>query len=152
MKRKYNNGEKLVVLVRKDYKMGLDDWAEVIHKNAREHGFWNGENNFAEKIALIHAELSEAIEAHRAGDPMLYCKIGSRNGNPVFCRTDNSICPRGCRRCEGCGKPEGVAVELIDALIRLLDLCAAYRIDVERVVRMKHEYNQTRPYKHGKAY
>ena len=40
MKRKYNNGKKLVVLVRKDYKMGLDDWAEVIHKNAREHGFW----------------------------------------------------------------------------------------------------------------
>jgi hypothetical protein len=34
-------------------------------------------------------------------------------------------------------------------VIRILDLCGALGIDLEEAMRMKHEYNKTRPYRHG---
>ncbi len=38
-----------------------------VHKLAVEKGFWPKNRSFAECISLIHAELSEALEAHRSG-------------------------------------------------------------------------------------
>ena len=46
-------------------------------------------------------------------------------------------------------KPEGIAIEMIDCLIRILDWCGRHDIDVDTLLAMKHEYNKTRPYKHG---
>lgn len=46
-------------------------------------------------------------------------------------------------------KPEGVAVELADCMIRILDYCGHAGIDIEEAIRIKHEYNKTRPYRHG---
>ena len=106
----------------------LDDLASEIHQNARDKGFWDEDRNFGEMIALVHSELSEALEEHRDGNP------------DVWFTKD--------------GKPEGTAVELVDALIRILDtlksLDSGYGIDT--IVRLKMEYNATRPRKHGKAY
>ena len=47
------------------------------------------------------------------------------------------------------GKPQGVAVEMVDVLIRVLDWFGSEDLNVEAVVRQKHEYNKTRPYRHG---
>ena len=38
------------------------------HKNSCDHGFWDGDKNDGECIALMHSELSEALEALRNGD------------------------------------------------------------------------------------
>ena len=46
-------------------------------------------------------------------------------------------------------KPEGIAVELADCIIRILDYCGKEDIDVESILKLKHDYNKTRPYKHG---
>ena len=46
-------------------------------------------------------------------------------------------------------KPEGVAIELADCIIRILDYCGAQGIDVDEATRIKHEYNKSRPYRHG---
>lgn len=46
-------------------------------------------------------------------------------------------------------KPEGMAVELADCIIRILDTCAFMSIDIERAIRAEMEYNKTRPYRHG---
>lgn len=46
-------------------------------------------------------------------------------------------------------KPEGVGIELIDNIIRSLDLLHALDYDVEELMEMKHTYNTTRPYRHG---
>lgn len=39
--------------------------------------------------------------------------------------------------------------ELADVVIRVMDLAEAYGIDLYKEIHKKHEYNKTRPYRHG---
>lgn len=95
------------------------------HSVAKEKGWWETERGLPECIALMHSELSEALEEIRKGHPAFYT-IGD---NP---------------------KPEGWAVELADCVIRIMDVCEYHGIDLEQAVIDKMKYNETRPYKHGK--
>ena len=40
-----------------------------IHQNAVDHLFWQSPVNIAEKLCLIHSEISEAMEADRSREP-----------------------------------------------------------------------------------
>ena len=51
-----------------------------------------------------------------------------------------------------CNDNDGFREELIDTLIRLLDLLGYLKVDVEKELLKKHEENKKRPYKHNKAY
>lgn len=118
----------------------LNDLARRIHVNAVQHGFWpEGGRNFGEMIALMHSELSEALEAHRSGEPKVWFKHAGD------CTRDSAVC-----NCVP--KPEGAATELIDAVIRALDTLYDMHIDIDSVAEAKMRYNETRPHKHGKAY
>jgi NTP pyrophosphatase (non-canonical NTP hydrolase) len=44
---------------------------------------------------------------------------------------------------------EGFPVELADVIIRVLDLCGKFGIDLRAAVAMKMAYNESRPYRHG---
>lgn len=47
---------------------GLDALSAVLHENAREKGFWNGEythDKIGNKLALVHSEVTEVLEAIR---------------------------------------------------------------------------------------
>ena len=44
---------------------GINQAAHEIHKNAIEHGWWEQEREFPEIVALIHSEVSEALEEYR---------------------------------------------------------------------------------------
>lgn len=46
-------------------------------------------------------------------------------------------------------KPEGMGAELADVVIRIMDYCGFAGIDLESLILQKHEYNKTRPYRHG---
>ena len=48
--------------------MNLKDYCEVCHGIAKEKGFWDVDRNDAEMIALMHSELSEALEAMRTNN------------------------------------------------------------------------------------
>lgn len=102
--------------------MTINEIVKDIHTNAVEHGWWETERELPEIIALCHSELSEALEAYRNDEPMVW---------------DNQ------------GKPDGIAVEMIDCMIRILDWCGFQNFNVEEILKIKHEYNKTRPYKHG---
>ena len=43
--------------------------ADEVHATAREKGWWDTQRNNGELIALMHSELSEALEALRHGNP-----------------------------------------------------------------------------------
>lgn len=98
-----------------------------VHSLARANGFWDAESAPSEKLMLIVSELSEALEELRAGHSL----------------TD--------MRDED-GKPEGFPVEIADAVIRILDMCAGYGINIEAAIARKHAYNLQREFKHGKAF
>lgn len=124
--------------------MEINELAKEVHENAVNHGFWEEKKSFGDIIALCHTELSEAFEEHRNGKPNVYC-IYNANGD---CRETNATCIR-CMMEQPTTKPEGIAIELADCIIRILDYCGHEGIDIEEVIRIKHEYNKTRPYKHG---
>jgi len=95
-----------------------------IHNNASRYGWWDHQNpNILEKLALVHSEVSEAVEDFRIG-------------NMDYSETET-------------GKPVGFPAELADIVIRVFDLAGYLEIDLESVIRKKHEYNKTRTYRHG---
>ncbi len=107
--------------------MTLNEIAEKAHANAVSKGFYeNGQPPVAERLALIHSEVSEALEAWR----------------------DNEMTTR---IADDSGKPEGFPTEIADVVIRCADLCKSLGIDLDDEVERKMAYNATRPYRHGRV-
>ena len=48
--------------------MQISEMVKLAHGNAREKGFWDEPREVGTILALIHSEVSEALEAHRHGD------------------------------------------------------------------------------------
>ena len=46
-------------------KWGIEKFIQECHRIAKEKGWWDNERNEGELIALMHSELSEALEAMR---------------------------------------------------------------------------------------
>lgn len=113
--------------------MKMNKFAQAVHQNAVEHGWWDEARSFGEIISLCHSELSEALEEFRNGMPMAYCE------NPACEIKPEDKGPRVCGRVCGfrCGtaKPEGIAVELADCIIRVLDYMGKERFDVDALLR-----------------
>lgn len=49
-------------------------------------------------------------------------------------------------------KPEGFPSEIADAVIRLFGIAYEVGIDLPAIIQEKMNYNDTRPYKHGKSF
>ena len=135
--------------------MELDDWAIIIHQTAVDKGFWDDPRNMGEMIALMHSELSEALESHRSGEPPVWYKhdqdcpvwgddVGGSPDYPVRGLQQSCTC--------GGGKPEGWATEMVDCMIRIMDTLGEADIPIDDIVRIKTSFNTTRPYKHGRQY
>lgn len=86
-------------------------------------GFWESDNT-GEKIALMHSELSEALEADRKA-------ITSDDKIPDF---------------------TGVEAELADTIIRIFDFAGYHQLRLAEALVAKMHVNLERPFKHGKAY
>lgn len=84
----------------------------------------------SQRLMLIASEISEAFEELREGHAAT--EIYYNNGKP--------------------DKPEGFPIELADAMIRIWDTAETYGVDLEEAIKIKMEYNKSRPYKHGKKF
>jgi NTP pyrophosphatase (non-canonical NTP hydrolase) len=116
------------------------------HKNAVDHGWWEEERTFGEQIALMHSELSEALEDYRNGRGMteIYTECKKADSSGCLSRATKAE----CLNCQY-GKPCGIPIELADTIIRIFDTCGKYGIDLEKAIEIKMAYNRTRSYKHG---
>lgn len=100
----------------------LSKFIEAVHNNAVDHGWHDEYKSFGDFIALMHSELSEAFEEYR--------------NNKCYYYYEN-------------GKPEGMAVELADCVLRIFDWAGCMGVDLESILVEKHNYNTSREFKHG---
>ena len=100
-----------------------DEWADYINDWADSKGWHDKEKSEGDWAALAHTEISEAFEAYRNGEALIHIDED--------------------------GKPQGIAVEYADCLIRILHWFAQHDVGVAQTLILKMEYNEKCPHLHG---
>ena len=109
----------------------LPEWQKVLFEVSRTHGFEeNPVGDIERKLLLAVGELVEAQNELRAG----------HSPTEIYYNADHPT------------KPEGFGIELADAVIRILNIAEGVHIDLAEYLELKHTYNTTRPFKHGKQF
>lgn len=129
--------------------MELNKLASQVYADNAAKGFWDDSSkdvkdkkDVALKLMLITSELGEAMESHRKGkfaDIDIYeheMEVFPAMYNDNF---ENRI-------------KDTFEDEVVDALIRILDMAGGYGIDLDFHVEKKLMYNRSRPKLHGKKY
>ena len=122
-----NKRKELPISLKSSVPLSIHGMAAEAHEMAIAKGWWDEPRDIPHCLALVHSEVSEALEAYR--------EHGSRNPDDV----DYDPNP----------KPEGFVYELADILIRVGDLARHCDLDLETAVKEKMEFNSTRGYRHG---
>ena len=122
----------------KNIQLGLVSLSIHAWSITEEKGFHDIGRTQVEDIALMHSELSEALEEIREGTPSLYYR------RPDGMTTDEFITNGEYN------KPEGKAAELADEVIRIFDSAAEHNDPIVLAIIQKLKYNTTRPPLHGK--
>jgi len=124
----------------------VNELAKEINKINKTKGFWDNMNYsiditkdqvrfiglskhikdafIAQKLALVHTEVSEAVEATRL-------EGYEENGYGLYTK-------------------DSFVDELADTIIRVLDICGQLDIDIEKQIEWKLNKNKSREFMHGK--
>ena len=117
----------------------------VIHQMAKSKGWYQIERRPLEFHALITSEVAEATEEVRNGKPDVY--VVGKNGEAIPVPT--GLDPETMMAAIDDRKPEGEAVELADAVVRILDYAEYKGWNMSSIIQSKIKYNETRSQRHG---
>lgn len=120
----------------------INKLAKEIHAINVKNGFYEDEKNIGEMLALIHSEVSEALECDRKDK---YCTISAK---AFLGTTEDVLFKAGFQD----NIKDTFEDELADIMIRVMDLAEYKGIDLESHIAAKMRYNSLREYKHGKKY
>lgn len=121
----------------------INQLAKQIHENAKSKGFYEGEKNIGEMLCLIHSEVSEALECDRknkhCAESDAFLAISIPNTEHFKIAFANDV-------------KDTFEAELADIMIRVMDLAAYKKINLEMFIKVVMRNNSLREYKHGKKY
>ncbi|MFC3299617.1 hypothetical protein FJV46_10590 [Arthrobacter agilis] len=143
--------------------MRISELQTLCYKQSADKGFHDDEPTEgrallslnAERIALMHSELSEALEELRTGraaNETWYAPLVIPTSLAIeagYAEAERLIKQENEGKLQ---KPEGVPSEMADVVIRVLDFCGANDIDLESMITEKLAYNASRGFKHGKKF
>ncbi len=115
---------------------GLNEMSKTVFDQAVEKGWYDNKEEtdsqyLARALMNLHSEISELWESYRKNQ--LYELCDKANG-----MEDLKLMPL-----------VNVEEELADIVIRVLDTSKRLGINIEKAVEIKHQYNKSRPYRHG---
>ena len=99
---------------------------------------------------LCVTELAEAMEEYRNGKPLAYVEREAveptgLDSVPIVLRYPVKD-PSKWKPDE---KPEGIAIEMLDCVIRILDWMAHQNVDIDLLMRKTVKFNESRSHRHG---
>lgn len=109
----------------------LEDMQAEVAEFVQAKGWNENPVTFWQAMALLHTEVSEAVEAYRSWG------------------LEDATSPNSVTFGSSLMKPEGVGSEFADIFIRLLDDCERFGINLREEYERKMSYNVRRPYRHG---
>ena len=126
-----------VELSKFDYlNLKLNKILEMHVTTCRVKGWYEEPQKFAESIALLHTEPSEALQTYRSHGFDID-KEEYEIGNDIQHYIKNEV------------KPQSIGSDLADTILRALDIAHRNSIDIEFFLKMKLLFNATRKYRHG---
>ena len=106
--------------------MTIKETQSLVYRTAQSKGWYTSPpdaDKIGAQLALIHSEVSEALECLRERRMVTYCGPD--------------------------GKPEGFEIELADAAIRIMNTMSWLGYDLETAIETKNKYNAKRERLHG---
>ena len=103
--------------------MTIEDLVTRCFKQADELGWHEKPITLSDMISLIHSEASEGLESYRNHEPISWTDKG--------------------------GKPQGLASEFADIVIRVGHYSQYLGIDLAYEIERKLQYNMSRGHRHG---
>jgi len=104
-----------------DFYSSFTELQQDIHNLAKEKGWYDEKREDGTLLALIHGEVSEVMEALRDGNP-------KDKKFPEYTESE---------------------IEMADIVIRCMDMSASKGWNLAGAILAKHEYNKSRPIRHG---
>ena len=108
--------------------MDIKELQIASHAIAVSKGWWDDGEQIPGRIALIHSEVSAALEEWREHHEITEIRWEEEGEY---------------------AKPVGVGIAVADVLIRIADLCEGTGIDLNEALKLKNAYNAIRPWKQG---
>jgi hypothetical protein len=119
--------------------IAIKQFQDRVGEYARKAGWCDRAVPLPETIALMHSELSEALEHYRNHRKVHEIFFLNKDGEELDETVTKLVSD----------KPDGIPVEFADVIIRIFHWAFVNDVDMEEVLSLKQSYNEQREYRHG---